>query len=183
MKYTTISLIILLSFGGMNYSYCQTRKAVYHPCFLMDSIDKNLTFIQQNTFRVFADTLDCRQTLLDSIAVQYTRSKDKKYLDALNNIRNNGAERVENLFTDIIKRFAEKDFSGFVNELYLSRGKYAALEKELIATMNMMIDGRLYKQKFIGLLNVQIAKAKDGKDKYKLYYLEKLKTKIEEDKY
>lgn len=149
----------------------------------MDSIDKNLTFIQQNAQRVFADTFDCRQVLLDSIAIHYTRTKDRKYLDALNSIRNNGADKVENLYTDIIKRFAEKDFSGFVNELYLGKGKYLALEKELIATMNMMIDGRLYKQKFIGLLHVQIAKAKDNKDKYKLYYLEKLKIKIEEDKY
>lgn len=180
MKRISVLLLLLLSVTLVS---AQAKKTVYHPCFLLDSVDKHLVFIQQNTYRIFQDTFDCRQSLLDSIAVKYLRSKDKKYLDALSNIRNYGGERVENLYTDIMKRMAEKDFTGFINDLYLAKGKYASLEKELIATMNMMIDGRPYKQKYMGILNVQITKATDAKDKYKLYYLEKLKTKIEEEKY
>ncbi len=177
-------ILFLLCFvsvsAGIN---AQAHKTVYYPCFLMDSIDKHLLFIQQNAQRIFIDSFECRQILLDSIAVKYLRQKDKKYLDALSAIRTNGGEKVENLYTDIVKRIAEKNFSGFINDLYLSKGKYAPLEKELIATMNMVIEGRPYKQKYMGILNVQLTKATEAKDKYKLYYLEKLKTKIEEEKY
>lgn len=180
MKRNSVFLFFILS---ATLASAQTKRLVYHPCFLTDSVDKNLLFIQQNTYRVFQDTFECRQTLLDSIAIKYLRSKDKKYLDALSNIRNYGGERVENLYTDIMKRIVEKDFTGFISDLYLAKGKYASLEKELIATMNMMIDGRPYKQKYMGILNVQITKASDAKDKYKLYYLEKLKIKIEEENY
>ncbi|MBK7148255.1 MAG: hypothetical protein IPH78_05385 [Bacteroidetes bacterium] len=163
--------------------YSQTAKPVYHPCFLMDSIDKNLEFIKRNTQKIFIDTFDCRQTLLDSVAIHYTHSKNKKYLEALNYIRVYGDSKVEDLYTDIIKRFCESDFSGFLNELYLSKGLLQALEKELIATMNMIIDGRSLKQKYMGQLNVEIAKAKDKKDNTKVYYLEKLKVKIEEERF
>lgn len=74
-------------------------------------------------------------------------------------------------------------FSNFLNDLYLGRGKYIALEKELVSTLNMIVDGRPLKTKYTGLLNVEISKAKDRKDTSKAYFLEKLKTRIELDKY
>lgn len=181
MRFT---FLLGLSFVFCSFSsFSQTKKSVYHPCFLMDSVEKNLPFIQQHISRVFADTFDCRQTLLDNIAIEYSRTRDNKYLDALSLIRQNPKVKVQDFYTDIIKRFVETDFSGFLNQFYLARGKYQPLENELINTMNMMIGGRPYKQKYIGLLNVEISKSADSKDKYKGYYLKKLKTKIEEDKH
>ncbi len=161
--------------------YCQ--KPVYHPCFLMDSVDKHLDFIKRNAQKVFVDSFDCRQTLMDSITSKYLSTKNKKYLDALQGIRVYGNDKVEDLYTDIIKRLCEKDFASFIQELYVSKGTLYALEKELITTMNMIIDGRPYKQKYIGQLNLAISKAKDSKDTYKAGYLEKLKQKIEEERY
>lgn len=158
-------------------------KPTYNACLLKDSIDKNLVFIQQNINRIFTDTADCKQTLLDSIGVQYINTKNKKYLDALTNLRNVGTDKVQDYYTDVIKRFAEINFSNFLNDLYLGRGKYIALEKELVSTLNMIVDGRPLKTKYIGLLNVEISKAKDRKDTSKAYFLEKLKTRIELDKY
>ena len=161
----------------------QTRKVIYHPCFLMDSVDKHLDFIVKNAARVFVDSFDCRQTLLDSIAIRYVETRDTKYLYALSNIRTIANLKVENLYTDIVKRFIENDFAGFIDQLYVAKGKLLPLQNELIAAMNMIINGRPLKQKYMGLLNVEIEKAKDSKDKYKQYYLEKLKLKIEEEKF
>ncbi|MFN8285491.1 MAG: hypothetical protein U0V74_02000 [Chitinophagales bacterium] len=175
-------LLLLICVAAGITSYAQ-RKPVYHSCFLMDSVDKNLEFIRLNASRIFTDSVDCKQTLLDSIAIHYTQSKDKKYLDVLSSIRQNPNAKVENNYTDIIKRFIENDFSGFIKQLYLSKGKYYVLEKELIGTMNMIVDGRPYKQKYMGLLNVDISIAKDKKDTYYQSFLEKLKVKIEEEKY
>ena len=183
IKKAKVTIVCLLATVVFNHTIAQHAKPVYHPCFLMDSVEKNLVFIERNALRVFADTFDCRQTLLDSIASKYIATKNKKYLDALNNIRVYANEKVENLYTDIIRRMVENNFTDFLNELYLSNGRYQSLEKELVATMNMMIDGRPYKKKFLGLFNVQIQKAKDGKDSSRLHYLEKLKYRIEEEQY
>ena len=149
----------------------------------MDSVNKNLAFIQYNARKIFIDTFECRQALLDNIAIEYIRTKDTKYLDALSAIRQYPGIEVEGLYTDIIKRLIENNFGGFVNRLYLSNNKYLSLEKELVAAMNMIVDGRPYKQKYMGLLNVELSKAKDKKDSRYSYYLQKLKVKIEEDKY
>lgn len=159
----------------------QAQRPVYHPCFLMDSVDKHLMFIQQNVKRVFVDSFDCRQTLLDSITQKYLRSNDKKYLDALNYIRLIGAEKVENLYTDVVTRLFQSNFAGFIDKLYLARGQYEPLEKEVVTAMNMIVDGRPLKQKYLGLLNVEISKATDAKNTAKLYYLNRLKKRIEED--
>jgi hypothetical protein len=160
----------------------QAQKPVYHPCFLMDSVDKHLDFIRINAARIFVDSFDCRQTLLDSIAIKYVRTKNDKYLDVLSAVKQNPRAKVDELYTDIIKRLIEDDFSGFINQLYIGRGKYLPLEKELITTLNMIVDSRPLRQKYMGRLNVEIEKAKDAKDKYRQLYLEKLKLKIEEEK-
>lgn len=149
----------------------------------MDSVESKLSFIQFNASRIFTDTVECKDNVLDNIAAHYIKSKDKKYLDALAAIRQNPNAKVEELYTDIIKRLAENDFAGFVSELYLAKGKYFALEKELVTTMNMIVGTKPLKQKYLGLLNVEIEKSKDKKDSYKAYYLEKLKLKIEDDKH
>ncbi len=179
MKSSLVAFLLFLSLCSL----AQKVKPVYHPCFLMDSVDAKLSFIQLNASRVFTDTVECKQNVLDNIAALYLKTKDRKYLDALSAIRQNPNAKVEELYTDIIKRFAEKDFSGFINDLYLAKGKYAALEKELITTMNMIVGAKPLKQKYLGLMNVEIEKAKDKKDSYKAYFFEKLKTKIEEEKY
>lgn len=150
----------------------------------MDSVEKHLEFIKLNANRVFVDSFDCRQMLFDSIAAQYLRSNDTKFIDALNYLRNSSASsKVEGLYTDVIRKFIQSDFSGFLNRLYLGKGKYLALEKELIATMNMIVDGRPFRQKYMGLLNLEISKATDKKDTARTIYLEKLKTRIENDDY
>lgn len=176
-------LPLLLLLGMFNSASSQTRKANYHPCFLMDSIDKNLAFIRLNAPRIFIDSFDCRQDLLDSIGIKYLQTRKPLYLDALAAIRQNPAAKVEELYTDVITRFMQDDFGGFIDQLYTAKGKYLSLEKELIAAMNMIVDGRPLKKKYMGQLNVEIEKAKDKKDKYKQAYLEKLKLKIEEEKY
>lgn len=175
-----LPLLVLMIF--VKDSNAQAKKIIYHPCFLMDSVDKHLDFIQRNAHRIFADTFDCRQALLDSIALKYIKTNQTKYLDLLSAIRQNPNAKVEDLYTDVLKRFIEYDFTGLISQFYLGRGKYQPLEKEMIATMNMIVDGRPFKQKYMGLLNVEIEKAKDKKDKYKQNYLEKLKVKIEEEK-
>lgn len=162
-------------------AFAQT--ATYHPCFLMDSTDKHLSFVQQNVKKVFNDTMDCRQQLLTNVAKLYNETKNKKYLDALLNIRAVGGDLVSGLYPDAILIIVQNSFSPFLNDLYSSRGKYYNLEKELIVCMNMIVEGRQLRQKYMGLLNVEISKTKDKKDTYKTAYLEKLKTKIEEEKY
>jgi hypothetical protein len=175
---------ILLSAFCLLNSFGQSRKPVYYPCFLMDSADKHLDFIRLNAGRIFIDSFDCRQMLFDSIASLYSRTKNRKYLDALAYIRtSSAAAKVEDLYTDVIRRFVQTDFTDLLNQLYSGKGKYLSLEKELVATMNMIVDGRPYRQKYIGLLNVEISKAKDRKDAARLSYLDKLKHRIEDDNY
>ncbi|MDB5282141.1 MAG: hypothetical protein JWO06_1216 [Bacteroidota bacterium] len=179
IKNLPLAFLLMLAINTQS----QNRKVVYHPCFLMDSVDKRLDFIVKNAPRIFVDSFDCRQTLMDSIAIRYVDTKDTKYLNALAAIRQNPLAKVENLYTDIIKRFVENDFAGFVEQLYAAKGKLLPLQNELISGMNMIIDGKLLKQKYMGLLNVEIAKAKDANDKLKFSYFEKLKLKIEEEKF
>ena len=183
MKLSIRFFLFLVFIGSSFFAFSQKAKPVYHPCFLMDSVESKLSFIQLNATRIFTDTVECKDNVLNNIAALYIKSKDKKYLDALSAIRQNPNAKVEELYTDIIKRFAENDFTGFVNEIYLAKGKYFALEKELVTTMNMIVGTKPLKQKYLGLLNVEIGKAKDKKDSYKTYYLEKLQTKIEDDKH
>jgi len=159
----------------------QKPKPVYHPCFLMDSVDARLLFIQQNATRVFVDTFDCRQELLNKIAGLYTSTKNKKYLDALAAIRQNPSAKVEELYTDPVTRIIENDFTAFINELYLAKGRYLPLEKEMVAALNMIVGYKPLKQKYLPLLKIEIEKAKDKQDNTRKYYLEKLKQKIEED--
>ena len=149
----------------------------------MDSVEARLPFIQQNAYRIFTDTFDCRQMLLDNIGAMYVKTGDKKYLTALENIHQRAGEKVENFYTDIIKRFCEKDFTAFARELFVARGQYYNLERELIATMNMLVDGRSLKLKYMGALNVQIDKARDKKDYNAISFWEKLKKRIEDEKY
>ncbi len=163
--------------------FSQPSKPVYHPCFLMDSVEKNLTFILSHLPKIFVDTFECRQALLENIAAEYNKTKDKKFLDALTRVRQFPNTEVEGFYPDIIKRLIESDFSGFLNQLYTAQGKYLLLEKELIATMNMIIGGKLYKQRWLDMLNLEIEKAVQAKNKAKEVYLQKLKTKIEEEKY
>ncbi len=178
------SCFILLQFVLLN-AFAQNIRPAYHPCFLLDSVDAKLDFIRINAAKVFTDTFDCKQMLMDSIGARYLATKSNRYLDVLTAIHQNPAasEKVENLYIDVIKRFAEDDFAGFINRIYLAKGRYTPLEKELIATLNMIVNGRPYKQKYMGLLNVEIGKAKDAGDKYKLAYLQKLKLKIDEESY
>lgn len=179
-KYSVLLLLCLV----VGQSSAQVKKLNYHPCFLKDSVDKHLDFIRLNASRIFIDSFDCKQMLFDSIGALYLSTSEKKYLDALTYIRNSSAaSKVENLYTDVIRRFIQADFTDFLNQLYMGKGKYLALEKELVAAMNMIVDGRPYKQKYMGLLNVAIGKANDQKDLPRAAYLNKLKTKIEEDKY
>ena len=161
----------------------QTRRINYHPCFLLDSVEQRLAFIKVNAGRIFVDTFDCKESLLDSIANGFIRSGETKYLDVLSVIGQNPNAKVEGLYTDILKRFVENDFTGFVDKLYLARGRYMYLQNEMIATLNIIIDGRPFKRKYLGLLNVEISKAQDSKDKNRQLFLEKLKQKIEEEKY
>lgn len=181
-----LNLRFILTFGILLtciLAFSQKAKPVYHPCFIMDSVEARLSFIQLNAGRIFTDTVECKQNLLDNITALYINGKDKKYLDALAAIRQNPNAKVEELYTDIIKHLVEDDFAGFINQLYLAKGKYFTLEKELVTTMNMIVGPKPLKYKYMGLLNVEIEKAKDKKDSYKLYYLQKLKTKIEDEKY
>ncbi|MCW5908719.1 MAG: hypothetical protein KIS94_12725 [Chitinophagales bacterium] len=176
-------LLVFILLAALHLATAQSTKPVYNPCVLMDSVEKHLDFIRLNVSRIFSDTAECKQKLFDSIAVAYLQSNDKKYLDALAYMRNSGAaDKVENLYTDVIRILVQNDFSGFLQQLYLARGKYVSLEKELVAAMNMIIDGRPYKQKYLGLLNIEISKATDAKESAKVTYLQKLKTRIEEDK-
>ena len=179
IKYFPLVLVLIV----VTNASAQSKKAIYHPCFLLDSVDKHLDFIRQNASRIFTDTVDCKQTLLDSIAQRYTGTKNSKYLEALSAIRQNPNAKVEDLYTDIVKRFIEKDFEGFLDQLYLAKGRLLPLQNELIGAMNMIVDGRPLKQKYMGNLDALIEKAKEEKDKFKEYYLEKLKVKIEEEKY
>ncbi len=179
IKYLSILLLLSASVA----TQAQSKKVNYHPCFLMDSVDKHLSFIGQSAGRIFIDSFDCREALLDSIAAGYERTKDAKYLNTLASIRQNPYAKADELYTDVIKKLVESDFMDFVDKLYLAKGGLLPLQNELIATMNTIIDGRPFKQKYIGLLNVEIERAKDSNDKYRVLYLEKLKLKINEEKY
>ena len=179
IRYLSILLLLLSAV----VSTAQSRKVNYHPCFLKDSVDTRLTFIRQNAGRVFIDSFDCKDALLDSIASCFIRTKEVKYLDVLTAIGQNPSAKVDGLFTDVVKLFAEDDFIGFVNQLYQAKGKYLPLQNELIAAMNMIVNGRPLKQKYMGLLNVEIERTKDTNDKYRQGYLEKLKSKIEGEQY
>ena len=179
IKYLSICLFLLTS----AVTQAQTQKVNYHPCFLMDSVDKRLAFITQYAGRIFIDSFDCKEALLDSIAGGYERTKDTKYLNTLASIRQNPYAKADELYTDVIKKLVESDFVDLVDKLYQAKGGLLPLQNELIATMNTIIDGRPFKQKYIGLLNVEIERAKDSNDKYRQQYLEKLKLKINEEKY
>ena len=162
--------------------YSQKTKTNYSACFLADSVEIKLTFIQQNALRIFKDTSDCKQNVLDNIGALYVQTGDKKYLAALENIHQRAGEKVENLYTDIIKRFCEKDFIAFASDLFLAKGQYFNLEKELIETMNMIVGTQPLKQKYLGVLNAQIEKVREEKDNSAIVYWEKLKKRIENDK-
>lgn len=178
----TISFLIALLWFAVTFS--QSGKPTYNPCLLSDSVETRLDFIRLNAVRIFSDTADCKQHLFDSIATSYVRTRNKKFLDVLSYLRTSSASnKVEDLYTDVIRKFVQTDFSDFLLQLYNARGKYLALENELAITMNMIIDGRPYKQKYLGLLNVEISKAKDAKNTGYATYLEKLKLKIEEDRH
>ena len=179
IKYFSV-VFFLFAFANTE---AQTRKVNYHPCFLLDSVEQRLAFIKLNSGRIFVDTFDCKEALLDSIANGFIRTKDTKYLDALTAIGQNPNAKVQGLYTDILKRFVENDFTGFIDELYLARGRYVYLQNEMIGALNIIIDGRPFKRKYLGLLNVEIGKASDSKDKNRELFLEKLKQKIEEEKY
>jgi hypothetical protein len=181
MRKATSFFIALLCLAT---AYAQSVKPGYNPCLLSDSVEPRLDFIRLNAVRIFGDTADCKQRLFDSIGANYIRTKDKKFLDVLSCLRtSSAANKVENLYTDVIRKFVQSDFSDFLLQLYNARGKYLALENELAITMNMIIDGRPYKQKYMGLMNVEISKAKDTKNSGYAAYLEKLKLKIEEDRH
>ncbi|MCS6935494.1 MAG: hypothetical protein NZM35_10155 [Chitinophagales bacterium] len=153
-----------------------------HPCSLTDSIQKHLPYIRQQVKRVFHDTINCRQVLLLRIAELYSANRDAKYLDALQYIRVTGDDLVSDLYPDVILAVLQRQFSGFLHDLYAGKGRYYALEKELVICLNMIVEGRPLKQKYLGLFNVEIGKAKDKKDAAKAAYLTKLKTRVEEDK-
>ena len=149
----------------------------------MDSVERKLPFIQQYSYRIFIDSFDCKQDLLDSIGLKYLQTKNGKYLTALEIIHQKAGEKVEDLFTNIMQRFCEHDFTGLVQDLAVAKGAYYNLERELVATMNMIVDGRPLKQKYMGVLNVQITKAHEKKDYGAIYYWEKIKKRIDEEKY
>lgn len=158
-------------------------KIFYHSCALKDSVDKHMEFIRLNASRIFADTSDCKQALLDSIAAGFMKTKNAKYLNELSAIRQNPKAQVDEYFTDLMKHLVDNDFEELLNQLYLSKGRLVPLENELINALNMIVEGRPLKQKYMGRLNVEIAKAKDSSDKLRESYLEKFKLKIEEEKY
>lgn len=170
--------ILLLLFGNLSAQ----KKTIYQPCFLIDSVDSRLDFIRINASRIFDDTSDCKPELLGALAARHLATKEEKYLSALSAIRQNPSAKVEELYTDLIQRFLDNDFGGFIQRLYASKGKYLALEKELVAAMNMIVGDRPLKQKYMGLLNVEISKAHDKKDTGKEAYLKKLRQRIEEEK-
>lgn len=183
MKVVTRIVVFTLFVLAAQFVQAQKAKPVYHPCFLMDSAGQKLAFIQYNASRIFTDTVDCKQRLLNKIAGLYIETKEKKYLDALSAIRQNPNAKVDELYTDIVKRLIEDDFGGFIDALYQAKGHYYILEKELVGAMNMIVGAKPLKYRYQGLLNGEIEKAKDKKDAYKQHYLEKLKTKIEDEKY
>lgn len=159
------------------------KKTDYYPCFLKDSVKGRLVFIRQNAARIFTDTADCKDILLDSIAAGFINSKDIKYLDALTVISQNTYAKTDGLFTDAVNMLAKDDFTGFVEQLYLARGRLLPLQNELIAALNMIVNGKPLKQKYMLQLTTDIEKAKGSKDKYRESFLEKLKLKIAEEQY
>lgn len=176
-----ISALLLLLLFSLN---TQAQKPVYHPCFIMDSVSVKLDFIRYNAARIFRnDTIECRKQLMNKIAEGYNTTQEPKYLETLSAIRMNQSAKTEDLYTDIIRKLCEHDFTNFVKALYQARGRLEALEKELVITLNMIVDGRPYKLRYMGLLNVEISMAKDSKDTARLAYLEKLKKRIEEDRH
>jgi hypothetical protein len=183
MKRPSIIFCFLFSMACVLTAKAQISKPSYHPCFLLDSVDAKLDFIKLNAAKIFVDTFDCRQTLLDTIASKYLAAKETKYLDALAAIRQNQHIDVGNFYTDITKHFIEDDFSGYLNQLFLGKGKYMPLERELVGVLNMIVNGKPLKSKYMGRLNVEIEKARDSKNLPKQSYLEKVKANIESERY
>ncbi|MBL0310514.1 MAG: hypothetical protein IPP77_12835 [Bacteroidetes bacterium] len=178
-------LILYLLFAELLFpigELAAQKKMLYHPCFLLDSVNTKIEFIRKNSVRIFDDTSDCKQELLDAIGERYLTTKDNKYLSALSAIRQNPSAKVEEFYIDLVQRFLQDDFPGFLQQLYASKGGYLPLEKEMVAAMNMIVGDRPLKQKYMGLLNVEISKAKDKKDLSKEAYLKKLRQRIEEEK-
>jgi hypothetical protein len=149
----------------------------------MDSVEKRLDFIKYNASRIFTDTIECKQALLDSIAAKYIASNNNRYLDALATIRQNPNAKVADLYTDVIRLIIQNDFPEFINKLYAARGRYISLERELIGALNMIVNGRPLKLKYDGLLNEEIDKSTHAGDKLKEAYFKRLKTKIENENY
>jgi hypothetical protein len=161
----------------------QHVKPAYDACLLKDSVFLKADFIKLNAARIFTDSAECKGVLLDSIAVAYWDSSNLKMLELLSAIRVNPVAKAEMYFTEIVSRFVNKDFEKLLADLYNSKGRATGIEKELISVMNMIIDEKPLKNKYLGRMNVQIEKAKDKKDKYKTDYLTKLKYKIENEQY
>jgi hypothetical protein len=179
VKFLPVLLLLLVA----NQTEAQAKKKIYHPCFLMDSVEQHLDFIRLNSAKVFTDTFECRQALLNKIADEYIHTHQLKYLETLAAIRQNPNAKAADLFTDVMKKLAENNFSDLLNRLYMAHGKFLLLEKELVAAMNMLVDGRRLEQKYTEALNAEIEKAKQTKDNYKVQYLQKLKLKIQNEKY
>jgi hypothetical protein len=177
--YLLVCLLLTLNIS----TQAQNKKTTYNSCLLRDSVEKRLEFIKLSAIKIFNDSADCKQTLLDSIGSKYMRTKDSRYLDALAVIRQTPGAKVSNLYTDLVKRLAENDFQEFINRLYDAKGRYLSLEKELIGAMNMIVNERPLKLKYYGLLNVEIDKAKDANDKLREAYFKKLKLRIANETY
>lgn len=176
-----LSALVMLLY--VTAAVAQGNKTTYSPCFLKDSVNTKLAFIRQGAGRIFTDSADCKDNLLDSIAVKYATTKEVRYLIALNAIRENHYAKADGLFTDVIRIIVQDDFLGFVDQLYMAKGKFLPLQNELIAAMNMIVNARPMKQKYMGQLNVEIDRAKNSADPNLTVYLEKLKQKIEGEQY
>jgi|GEM_PF-2962221 hypothetical protein len=179
VKYFSILMLLL----SVTVLYAQNGMVNYSPCFLKDSVDKKLPFIRQNAAMIFTETADCKDLLLDSIAMMFARTRDIRYISVLTIIHKNPLAKTNGLFTDAVMLLAEYDFTWFINQLYLGKGKYQLLQNELIAAMNMIIDGKPLKQKYTGRLNAEIERAKASHDENMEEFLEKLKMRIEGDQY
>lgn len=161
----------------------QNKSAAYNSCLLKDSIDKHLETIRLSPARVFTDSAQCKRELLDSIANKFLTTSDKKYLGVLTSIAQNSKSKIEGEFQDVMKMLVDGSFSKLLDAFYTGRGGYAALEKEVVLLMNTIVGGRPYKQQYLGLLNVEIEKAKDKDDRNKELYLVRFKQRIEDDKF
>ena len=175
----------LILFGFLLLTVClpAQSKTLFYSCRLVDSVESKLIFIQNNSSKIFTDTAECKQAILNHVVSLYISTKNKKYLNALTAIRLNPAAKVSDLYADVIIRLVQNDFTDFIQKLYLGKGKYAILEKELIFAMNMIVGNQPLKQKYFGTLNESIKKAAENKKTDELAYLKKLKVKIESEKH